>query len=83
MTRSCDDTTGRALIEAAAALHNAANALSLCRAMVPSAAPEAGSGRTDMRGETIVDPVQAHIARALDAIAEEIGESAMLTATEA
>lgn len=73
-------TEAAALKIAAAALHNAANALGLCSHMLPTERPAAGSGRVDMTAATIVAPVQDDIAAALDAIAKVIGERAMLTA---
>lgn len=80
MSRSCDDTSTKALIAAASALHDAANALTICARMLPREAPPPGSGRFDTTAPTIVDPVQEHIRQALDAIAAEIGEDAMLSA---
>lgn len=65
---------------AASALHNAANALNLCRPYLPRTAPEPGAGIIDMRAEVILDPVAQLICNALAAIAAEIGEDAMLTA---
>jgi hypothetical protein len=80
MSKSYDDTATRALIEAAAALHEAANALGLCSHMLPTEEPAPGSGRVDMRACVIVDPVQRAILLALDSIAAEIGEDAMMNA---
>lgn len=71
----------RALIRAAAALHNAHNALGLCGYLLPTEPPAPGSGLTDMTAATILDPVLIDIREALDAIAAEIGEKAMLEAS--
>lgn len=69
MSRSYDDTATPALISAASALHNAHNALNIAAHHTP---------RHRLQAE--VRDVQAHIMEALDAIAAEIGEEAMLTA---
>lgn len=66
------------LIIAASALHDAQNALQLCKLALPREAPKAGSGITDLRAEVIVNPVQDHIQEALRAIGTVIGEEAML-----
>jgi hypothetical protein len=71
----------RAMIRAAAALHNAHNALGLCGYLLPTEAPAPGSGLTDMTAATILDPVLIDIREALDTIAAEVGERAMLEAS--
>lgn len=69
MSKSYDDTAGAALLAAASALHNAHNALNIAAHRTPID-----------RVQAEVRDVQAHIMEALDAIAAEVGEAAMLTA---
>ena len=63
------DATNPAMLLAAAALHNADNALLIARRYAPRADAPA-----------TIDDVRTHIREALDAIAAEIGDEAMLRA---